>query len=85
MPAGKTAEPTDWNWLPVAVGKAWMAPNGAVVVGCDQAPRRRAISSVRILINPLQLFPVLRRSLANNPADSSLTLDMRAAPLSANR
>jgi len=57
MPAGKTAEPTDWNWLPVAVGRAWMAPDGAVVVGCDQAPRRRTISSVRMLINPLQLFP----------------------------
>jgi hypothetical protein len=57
MPAGKTVEPADWDWLPVAVGKAWMAPNGAVLVGCDQASRRRTISSVRVFINPLQLFP----------------------------
>jgi hypothetical protein len=47
--------------------------------------RRRAISSVRILINPLQLFPAPRRSLASNPTDPSLALDMRAAPLFANR
>lgn len=34
-----------------------MAPDGAVVVGCDEAPRRRTISSARVIINRLQLFP----------------------------
>lgn len=58
MPTAKTVEPTDWDWLPVAVDRAWMAPDGAVVVGCDQAPRRRTISSVSVLIYLLQLFPV---------------------------
>ncbi len=44
MPAGKRVEPTDWDRLPVAVGRAWITPDGAVVVEKEVWQANKAIS-----------------------------------------
>src|SRR5437867_10752231 len=72
----------------------WIAPpnssNFSVRVvlpasGCEMIAkvRRRAISSVRILINPLQLFPGVRPLGGRSPAPTQV-VDMMAAGLFAN-
>jgi hypothetical protein len=54
--------------------------------GCEMIAkvRRRAISSVRVLINRLQLLPGYGPSLASGPAAPALAMDMMGPRLFAN-